>query len=142
MGKTATGEKLDRAHASLLEDLRKLEDSLHASAGLHPLKLRAQLAVTHTQITDHFGFEEQNGWKDAVLKQEPRLEHAARGLVDEHRQLVRSLDTLIEEVEDAQNLDDVFREKVLRWIQRVRDHEARENDLLEDAFVEDLGAGD
>jgi hypothetical protein len=25
------------------------------------------------------------------------------------------------------------------WIHRVRDHEARENDLLEDAFVEDLG---
>jgi hypothetical protein len=36
----------------------------------------------------------------------------------------------------------LFREKVLRWIQRIHDHEARESDLLEDAFIEDLEAGD
>jgi hypothetical protein len=39
-------------------------------------------------------------------------------------------------------VDKLFREKVLRWIERVRDHEARENELLEEAFEEDLGAGD
>ncbi len=79
---------------------------------------------------------------DAVRKQEPRLEHAIQNLIDEHRELVRSLDTLIEEAEAKNKLEDVFRQKVHRWIERVREHESRENGLLEDAFVEDLGAGD
>jgi hypothetical protein len=79
---------------------------------------------------------------DAVRKQEPRLEHAVQILIHEHRQLVESLDTLIDEVEARARLDDAVRQKVLRWIKHVREHETRENELLEDAFVEDLGAGD
>jgi hypothetical protein len=140
---TTTPENLGKAHASLLEDLRKLEQSLRAGgAGVSTLDVRTQLASTHTHITNHFGFQEQNGWRDSVRKQEPRLDHAVQNLLEEHRQLVQSLNTLSGEAEAIEDLDDAFRDKVLRWIHRVRDHEARENDLLEDAIVEDLGTGD
>jgi hypothetical protein len=90
-------EKIGRAHASLLEDLRKLEQSLHAGGRLSTPDVRSQLAATHSHITNHFAFEEQNGWMDSVRRQEPRLDHAIQSLRAEHHELVQSLDTLIEE---------------------------------------------
>ena len=141
---TASADDLGRAHASLLADLRKLEQVLQADPGVSylTLNLRDRLVAMRSHITEHFGFEERNGWMDAVRKQEPRLEHAIQQILEEHRHLVQSLDTLIEEADAATKLEDLLRQKVLRWIQRVREHEASENELLEDAFVEDLGAGD
>jgi hypothetical protein len=139
---TSTADDLGRAHVSLLDDLRTLEQAFHLGPEASGLNVLNRLMTTHSHITDHFGFEEQSGWTDAVRKQEPRLEHAIQNLVDEHRELVQSLDTLIEEAEAQNKLGDVFYQKVQRWIERVREHETRENELLEDAFVEDLGAGD
>jgi hemerythrin-like domain-containing protein len=142
MEKSETAEVLGRAHAALLTDLTKLKETLQPGSGASLLEVCAQLAATHKHVTDHFGFEEQNGWIDVVRRQESRWEHAIGQLVQEHRQLVKSLETLIEEADAAQNLNLVFCEKVLRWIERVIDHETRENELFEDAFVTDLGAGD
>ena len=138
----AAADGLTRAHESLLHDLEKLEQIFRAGSTASPLKLSSELVAARTLVCDHFGLEEKYGWKDAVLQREPRLEHAVQGLVEEHRHLVQSLDTLIEETNEAKWLDDAFRAKVRRWIGRVRDHEAREDKLLEEAFVEDLGAGD
>jgi hypothetical protein len=73
---TTPAENIGRAHASLLEDLRKLERSLHAGVLLSSPDLRSQLAATHSHITNHFAFEEQNGWMDSIRRQEPRLDHA------------------------------------------------------------------
>ena len=139
---SATVDELGRAHASLLKDLGRLERMLVASTDMTVLNMLNQLTATHSQITDHFGVEEQNGWMEEVGKQEPRLQHAIQNLHDEHRQLVQALDTLMEDLEAKEKVDDVCRQKVARWIERVRAHESRENELLEDAFVEDLGAGD
>jgi hypothetical protein len=135
-------EELDHAHASLMRHLQALEDAARGEGGLTPLNVGNRLAAARKQVTEHFACEEKNGWTDVVLKREPRLEHAIGHLLDEHRELAQSLDTLIDEAGTIQPLDNVFREKVLRWIERVRDHEAREIELLEDAFVKDLGAGD
>ena len=138
----ATADELGQAHASLLDDLQKLEHAVLASPQVSVLHMLSQLSTARSHITDHFGFEEkEEGWMEAVRKHQPRLEHAVCGMIEEHRQLVKSLKTLIEEAEAETKLEDAFRQKVLRWIQRVREHELLENELLEDAFVEDLGTG-
>jgi hypothetical protein len=138
----ASPGELDLAHASLRKDLQALQDVVSADCDVTPLTMGNRLATARTQVAEHFAWEEKNGWSAAILLQEPRLEHAVRHLLQEHRELTQSLNTLIDEAESIQRVDKLFREKVLRWIERVRDHEARENELLEEAFEEDLGAGD
>jgi len=141
--KTAfSAQELGRAHAALLHDLQTLEQMLRSGGGPGVRELRSRLAAIHTHITNHFGYEEQSGWANPVLMQQPRLEHAVESLLQEHRELVAGLETLLEEAVGHDILPAGLSEKVLRWIQRVRAHEARENDLLERAFIEDLGAGD
>lgn len=135
-------EELVVTHASLMTNLQGLQDDLSAPGELTPLKLGAQLARIRKQIMEHFASEEKDGWTAALLKQEPRLEHSVRDLLAEHRELLQSLDTLLDAVEAIPLVAQALRAKVLRWIEHVRDHESRESALLEEALVEDIGSGD
>jgi hypothetical protein len=79
---------------------------------------------------------------DVVRNREPRLEHAIGQLVEEHYQLAQSLEALLGTAGKAVELDDTLREGVRAWVERVRQHEAREDKLVQDAFNTDLGAED
>lgn len=105
-------------------------------------ELSARLLATQRHVSEHFRFEEQNGYMGAVRKREPRLEHTIQQLEEEHRQLLRSLETLLGVVQAATSLDNVFREKVRAWVERVRHHEARENEVIQDAYNQDISAED
>jgi hypothetical protein len=143
MGKENTiAEALRRAHAALLQDLQKLEEAACSGSKESLAEFRAWLSATKSHITEHFRFEEQNGYMDAVKKREPRLERTIRQLAEEHGQLRASLDALIEEAKAAAILSDPLREEVRKWIQRVQNHEIRENDLVQDAFDLDISAED
>ena len=144
MGTTenSVAEALGRAHVALLADLRELEQSARPSSGEGLAGLRARLGATQTHVTEHFRFEEQNGYMEAVLKREPRLERAIQQLAEEHRSLAQSLAVLVERAKAGTSLDDPFREEVRGWVERVRQHEARENEVVQDAFNLDIGAED
>jgi hypothetical protein len=139
---TAVAEALSQAHVALLGDLRELEEAACPASGEGLAGLRARLGAAHAHITEHFRFEEQNGYMHAVRAREPRLERAIHQLAEEHRQLARSLEALIERARDTTSLDDRFRDEVREWVERVRQHEARENDIVQDAFNLDIGAED
>jgi hypothetical protein len=144
VGKTETSivEALGRAHATLLADLRELEQAVRSSSGDGLAELRVRLGATQAHITEHFGFEEQNGYMDAVRKREPRLEREVQELAEEHGQLRQSLDALIGQTRAATSVSDALRDKIREWIERVRQHEFRENDLVQDAFNQDIGVED
>ena len=138
----SVAEALARAHVALLADLRELEQATGSSSGKRLAELRVRLSTTRTHLAEHFRFEEQNGYMDAVQKREPRLERVIQQLSEEHGELAQSLAVLIEQAKAVTSLDCPFREAVRRWIKRVREHEVRENELVQDAFDLDIGAED
>jgi len=139
---TSVARALRRAHAALLEDLRKVEVAVLPASGEGLVELCARLDATHTHLAEHFRLEEQNGYMDAVRKREPRLERKVQLLAEEHPQLAQSLEALIREAKVATSLGDAIREEVRAWVERVRQHEARENQLVQDAFNLDISAED
>jgi len=138
----SVAEALGQAHTALLEDLRKLEATVAPTSEGGLPELRARLAASREHITEHFRFEEQNGYLDAVRRREPRLERTIQHLAEEHRQLARALDALIGNAAAAASLGGPLRNEVQAWIKQVRQHECHENDLVQDAFNLDIGAED
>jgi len=136
------GEALRRAHVALLEDLRKPEEAVHPAPGKGVAELIARLGTTTTHITEHFRFEEQDGYMDAVREREPRLERAVGQLAAEHGELARGLAALVAQAGEVTRLDEPLRGKVREWVESLRRHEARENDLVQDAFGWDIGGED
>ena len=142
MMKNSLAEALKQAHVVLARDLRELEQASQCSSSGDLDGLRAQLGATHAHVTEHFRFEEQNGYMDAVRKREPRLERIIRELAEEHSQLRSSLEELIGEARVTSSLGGLLRERIRTWVKRVRQHEMRENDVVQDAFNLDIGAED
>jgi hypothetical protein len=139
---TSVVDGLKKAHAALMEDLHKLEQVVQPTSSATLSEVRARLGATRTHITEHFRFEEENGYMDTVRTREPRLEREVQWLAEEHRELARSLEALVGDAAAAQRLEDRLRHGVTEWIKRVRQHESRENDLFQDAFNLDIGPED
>jgi hemerythrin len=135
-------EAIGLAHAALLEDLCKTEAACHASSRVTAAEVRARLSAVRAHLADHFRYEEQGGYMEAVRLREPQLERTIQQLGDEHPRLLRLLDALLAESTGATRLDDRFREEVRAWIEGVRQHEARETRLVQDVFNSDFDAED
>ena len=139
---SSVAQGLGKAHVALFADLGELEQALSPSSAEGLAELRARLGATQAHIAEHFRFEEQNGYMDEVRKREPRLARAIDQLAEEHGQLRDSLDVLIRKANACTSLGEGMREGIRDWTTRVRRHEVRENDLVQDAFNLDIGAED
>jgi iron-sulfur cluster repair protein YtfE (RIC family) len=140
--RTSVGEELRHAHAALLDDLADLQEAVHPSSRESMPALRARLAAAQDHIAEHFRCEEQGGYMEVVRKREPRLAHEIRLLEQEHRVLAESLAALVGQAAVIPAVNDAFREKLLAWIEQIRRHEKRENDLVQNAFNLDIGPED
>lgn len=136
------GEALGRAHTALLKDLLELEEAGRPASRSSLPVLRSRLEATSVHIMEHFRFEEQNGYMETIRQREPRLGRAIDELAKEHGQLLKSLDIVLEETFTAPCIDETIGAKISEWINQVRQHEARENQLVQDAFNLDIGPED
>jgi hypothetical protein len=133
---------LREAHANLGDHLEALLAATNSSECQGSANVRARLGATKGHLLEHFRFEEQDGYMDAVRKQRPSLAHAIDQLAQEHGQLAQALEGLLAEADTAADVTDMFRDRVHRWVSAVRKHEERENDLVQDAFNLDIGTKD
>jgi len=135
-------EALAKAHVALLKDLRQLDEVSRLPSPGSFAEMTTRLAAAREHIAEHFRFEEQNGYLDVVRRREPQMDRTIEELHEEHRQLLLSLNALLEEARAYGGAEGTFREKVRAWVRRVRQHESRENSLVQDAFTTDIGTED
>ncbi len=135
-------DALHEAHADLLRDLQELEKAAGARSAVGPKDLGTRLEHARKHLTDHFRFEEQGGYMAPVLKEEPRLEPVAQELLAEHGQMTKALDALVQEVSRAPAVQDDHRERIRALLSQVRHHEARENQLVQEAYYSSGATGD
>ncbi len=138
--RASLAELLNRAHAVLLGDLEKLEETARSPTTGRSARFAAHLRRVQRHLIDHFRFEERNGYMSAVRKREPQLDQEVNRLLQEHRQLAQALNALIEQA--GQSRGGVPAEQVQAWIAQVRFHESRENALIEEVFNRDIIAAD
>jgi signal transduction histidine kinase len=135
-------EVIQRAHHMLLADLSRLEELGCTSARGSVAELNTQLRTVQTHLLRHFRLEEQDGYMDAVLKRDPGQERAVQQVLSEHQQLSESLSALIKDLSDRLRIEEALRLQLGEWIESVRQHESRENLLIENVFNQDIGAED
>jgi hypothetical protein len=135
-------DALHDAHTSLLRDLQELEKAVGPTSSEGPAELGSRLGKVRTHLADHFRFEEEGGYMAPVLKEAPRFRAEIQELLAEHSQMAQALDAILQEVGREPAVADVSRQKIHVWVSKVRHHETRENDLVQEAYYSTGATGD
>jgi hypothetical protein len=135
-------EALKEAHTDLLRDLLELERAAGSETRGGPEELAARLGKVRAHLTEHFRFEEEGGYMAPVLKEEPKFTRVAEELLAQHGQMAQALDELLEEIARVRTWQDALRERLRAWVGQVRQHESRENKLVQEAFYSSGATGD
>jgi hypothetical protein len=134
---------LGQEHATLLAELRKLEEVVALSPVPDPRTLLDQLDAVTRRVAEHFAFEEEGGYMAQVLERAPHLHRVAADLLAEHRLMAQALEQLADGLRAARGQPDRHWQEHLReWVARMLHHEARENHLVQDACNRDVAAED
>jgi iron-sulfur cluster repair protein YtfE (RIC family) len=111
----------------------------------HVVELLAEL---RDQLAMHFALEEAFGYFDDPLRVAPRLSATASQLRDEHKTLYAEISHLTDEVDAVERAGDLptrarwVVEQFRTYYDLLQHHESRENELILDAYDEDIGVGD
>jgi RNA polymerase-binding transcription factor DksA len=137
---------LRRGLISVLELLeyvvRRCDEGEIDDSGTAPtLTLMKDLA---RQLPEHFNLEEKNGFLEDALTQAPRYGRRAEELMREHPVFTEQIAGIVENAEAAGSSTAAWRSVREHFRSLTLDlltHEQGENDILESAFLDDLGAG-
>ena len=133
----ALRHEIEREHKAIAKTLRRMEETED------PMALRPFLEELRPLLETHFEREEAaDGLHAAIGETAPNLLPQVDELFQEHREIASDLERLCGHSERIARLATEVREGTLELIQRLRDHEAQENDIFGHAVYDVHGAGD
>ena len=126
-------EKLRGANALLMSELKHLEELTGSMRAVSASEINRRLRSLHSVLVAHFQLEEQTEYLSPVVACGGEMNVKRRVLLDEHRHLLESLETLIAFAEHGEGLTARLRDKLTHWIQESRQHEKRETEFFDEA---------
>ena len=138
--------QVHQQHLDIVQHLRDLGERLAAlcgpsRAGDTRNDIAGRLARLQSELAEHFAEEERVGFLPEAASLEPRLTHRARRILSQHDtlrvELSKVVSTLARGTADWHQVN----ENVSSFTSLLREHEQRENELINDAYLDDLGGG-
>lgn len=96
-------------------------------------------------VENHFRHEEKGGYLKVAVERAPRLSPRAEALREQHDLLQEEIDKLrmlVHSGVESPSWWARIREDLRQFAQRLHSHEEAENDLVQEAFNDDIGVGD
>lgn len=130
-------DEIAEEHRALGVALKSLE------AAADPAAILPQLEELRGLLERHFAGEEaSDGLPKAVGTNAPHLLAALEGIFDEHREFLKDLDVLTAETRACIARGAELKSSVVEFVDRMREHEVRETQLIGDAVYTDVGSGE
>ena len=108
-------------------------------------QLAERLSRFCTVLEEHFRTEEADGFFDQITDQAPRLSPRADKLCQEHQQMLDHAKALVKQAIDGDGSSTwrtALSESFHGFSKSLMHHESEENDLLHQAYSEDIGSKD
>lgn len=132
-----SAHEIDDEHKVLGAALARLEETAD------PARLLPQLEDLRRKLSRHFVSEEANdGLPKIVGPSAPQFIAPLERLFTEHEEFLADLDRLTSDTRALLAKSEEIHSGIADFAGRLRDHEARESELLRDAVYTDFGSGD
>ena len=130
----------------LLTDLEACLDRRPYDAKRWPTELKEKLVRLSTALREHFECEESGALFRRIPERHPALAAPLAQLEAEHPKMLEALDTLLRKAEMLDEPEMVDLRELSAHVQlfaaRFRRHEAAENEVVIEAYWNDVGVGD
>jgi hypothetical protein len=131
-------------HVQLSNALQELGARL-SRRDLSPGEVVERLENLRRELLDHYRHEEASGFFREVVEVAPRLKSRADALMQEHVQLRQQMDNLIA-LARTKTADDPWWQSVTEALAAFEtvfaEHERREDAVLQEAYIRDIGTDD
>ncbi len=143
---TNWADALAHEHLHLGDILSRVRRLLEAPVDVtRDRRLVILLELLTIEVREHREFEEEGGYLAPVMDLLPQRQNAVAQLQREHALLQAGLADALACLRTCVNGAD-FRDRIAprldQWLDRLHDHEQRENLLVQEAFNTDISAGD
>lgn len=138
-------EQLANEHTMLETYLDQLDDLIAAPDDHTIQALRPLLHEVFDRCRTHMELEERDGYMIGLVQTQPHLTNAVNELRDEHDVLLSAMTEItvsVDQSEDMDRLEGSFVPQIREWLDQMRRHEHRENELVLEAFNQDIGTKD
>ena len=138
-------------HEAVLQMVRQVEQfiglpDLSAIGPGWSESLARSLGLLKSRLKNHFAFEEAGGFMEDIVKVIPSAAGWIEKLRADHERFLAALDQLSAFAKSLTSMTDSsfanLCEEVRQFLGDLRRHENEENDLVQTAFVDDLGMVD
>ena len=132
-------------HALLDTCLGQVEELLSPVEESTASALLALLPDVESRCRSHMEYEERGGYFTSIRERAPHLNSVLDELCGEHIMLLTELAEMNDQLrrnEDENHVRGTVGPRLKDWVVKVRNHEHRENTLVQDAFNLDIGVGD
>jgi hypothetical protein len=123
-------DQIQEANATFLGQLADLESMADAMTAVPAGEVGRRLRLLRGIADEHFQLEERNGYLSPLMTCDPDSELKRRALLNDHRELLRTLKDLIRDADAGEGLTADLRDRLKHWIRDARQHEERENEFL------------
>jgi iron-sulfur cluster repair protein YtfE (RIC family) len=146
--------QLEDQHRDLMRRRRSVELELSALGDLgtegaesEAMLMRAMSLLTalRRELQEHFSLEESVGFLKAATEAAPRLSRRAGQIGREHAEMDAALGEILDGLLSSQTSPDRWpglAESFAEFSRTLRVHEQAEEQVLREAFMDDLGGGD
>jgi len=111
----------------------------------HRLQLLMRLRDFQNHLLKHFDLEEEGGFLESLVTIAPHNAKKVEDLEREHKKILVDLRQILSDVKEAANPQSPFfvraRDQLDSLFSLIDDHEARERELLQVSYFQDLGTG-
>ena len=138
--------RVHEQHRNLIAHLRDLDGRLAtlrgpSRAGDVRNDIAGRLARLQSELAEHFAEEERAGFLPEAAALEPRLAHRARRILSQHDMLRLELSKVASTLARGTADWHQVKENFAFFTVLLREHEQRENELINEAYLDDLGGG-
>ncbi len=128
-------------HARLNSMIRALDHRLH-SLRESVSDVSHELGDLGYYLEEHFEAEEQGGYFRLVIERAPHLASRAGRLEVQHPDLMQQAHQLVERISACLHETDQLQSGFEHFSKELAQHEQGENELLQDAYTQDIGSQD
>ncbi|MGH0030431.1 MAG: hemerythrin domain-containing protein [Myxococcota bacterium] len=142
----ASARRVHAQHASIMVQVRQLTEALTRLADADQAdppglarEIADRLARLGAELDRHFEDEEIAGFVRLAAEAAPRLTHRAEHIVGEHRGLRDTIGEVTRLASGRSPAWDEVSDRFGRFVGLLREHEGKEDELIQEALAEDLG---